>query len=331
MHINYDRVEDLVTDEGFLAWYHKNNQQQVADWEMRLANDPALKKLAEEATLFLHTIRVSEKNIPAAQLNKAEQRLMNAIDTPQSDTPSFRIKRMLWWSAAAAILIIGAISVWPYLAKTKTGNSVYKTQFSEIRNETLPDGSEVMLNANTELLFDKDWSNGHDREVWISGEAFFHVKSTPSKDKFIVHSGNFDIIVTGTEFNVVNRDIRNNVLLKSGSITVKGKDGSEICLTPGEFLEFAASGLQKKIVNETPVVAWKERKLMFEKTAMREVAASIKEVYGINVVLADESVASIPISGIFPNDNLDIFLKSLEASQDFDIQRSDKSIQIRKR
>lgn len=330
MHINYDRVEDLVTDEGFLAWYYKSNQQQVTEWERRLANDPALKKLADEATLFLDTVRVSEKNIPARQLQQAEQRLMSSLATPVSTSPS-RVKKMIWWSAAAAILVIAAISAWPFLVPAKGASTKYKTQFSEIRNETLPDGSEVTLNANSELLFDNNWSSGNDREVWISGEAFFHVKSTPSKDKFIVHSGNFDIIVTGTQFNVVNRDLRNNVLLKSGSITVKGKDGSEICLTPGEFLEFAASGLQKKIVNETPVVAWKERKLMFEKTAMREVAASIREVYGISVVLADESVASIPISGIFPNDNLDIFLKSLEASQDFDIQRSENSIRIKKR
>jgi ferric-dicitrate binding protein FerR (iron transport regulator) len=330
MQQRYTRPEDLITDEAFLAWFYKTDEPMAAAFEKRLAGDPALKKLAEEAASLLQSMTIPEKPVPAGQLNRAEQRLMSSIKAPAPVVKrSFPTKKALWWSAAAAVLIAATIGLWQYL--TPPCSLSYKTQFSEIRSETLADGSEVTLNSNTELQFKNACGKGTDREVWISGEAYFHVKSTPEKTRFIVHSGNFDIIVTGTQFNVVNRTDRNNVLLTSGKVIVRGKDGKEVPLDPGEFLEFAGSGLQKKIVNETPVIAWKERKLIFEKTPMREVAASIREVYGINVTLASDAVASIPISGIFPNDNLDILLRSLEASQDFDIQRAGNTVQIRKR
>ncbi len=44
------------------------------------------------------------------------------------------------------------------------------------------------------------------------------VKKTTEKRRFIVHTGGMDIIVTGTQFNVVNRDGERNVLLKEGSV-----------------------------------------------------------------------------------------------------------------
>ncbi len=49
------------------------------------------------------------------------------------------------------------------------------------------------------------WKEGTSREVWLKGEAFFHVSKTPTKARFIVHTERFDVVVTGTQFNVMNR------------------------------------------------------------------------------------------------------------------------------
>lgn len=51
----------------------------------------------------------------------------------------------------------------------------------------------------------------------MDGEVFFHVRKTPLKSRFIVHREHFDIIVTGTQFNVSNRHGKDNVLLQEGS------------------------------------------------------------------------------------------------------------------
>jgi ferric-dicitrate binding protein FerR (iron transport regulator) len=186
-----------------------------------------------------------------------------------------------------------------------------------------------MLNANTTLDY-KKWKDGTDREVWVNGEAFFHVKKTAQKNKFIVHTGNFDVVVTGTRFNVINRDNKSNVLLTEGSVIINSK-GQEVHMKPGDYVEFNSTGIQKKAINNALVLAWTEHKFFFENTPMKEVASLVTGFYGIKVTLADESVKADSISGIMSNDNLEVFLQALEGLAKYDVEKSDKEILIRKK
>jgi ferric-dicitrate binding protein FerR (iron transport regulator) len=235
-------------------------------------------------------------------------------------------RNIKWW-AAAAIILLTSIGVWQYIRTTN--KLTIQTAYGETRQEVLPDGSQVMLNANTTLDY-KKWKDGTDREVWVKGEAFFHVKKTAQKNKFIVHTGNFDVVVTGTQFNVINRDSKNNVLLTEGSVIITG-NGQEVHMKPGDYVEFNSTGIQKKAVNKAPVLAWKEHKFDFENTPMKEVASLVTEFYGLKVTLADESVKRDSISGVIANDNLEVFLQALEVIHNYDVEKSDKEILIRKK
>jgi len=322
-------IEDLISEESFLAWYFKTDPHAVETWNTRIANDPMQRKLVEEAVLLLQQITIKEEPVDAQRLKIAQERLAKATtlaNDNQSEAPvvSMRSNRAKWW-AAAAIIFITSISVWQYIRTTD--KLVMQTAYGEIRQEVLPDGSQVMLNANTTLNYRK-WKDGTDREVWVNGEAFFHVKKTAQKTKFIVHTGHFDVVVTGTQFNVINRNTRNNVLLTEGSVTIQGK-GQEVQMKPGEYVEFSNTGIQKKDVNNAPVLAWTEHKFVFEKTPMKEVAELVADLYGIKVTLANEAAAADSLSGIIPNDNLDEFVQLLTLSK-YDVQKSDKEILIRK-
>jgi ferric-dicitrate binding protein FerR (iron transport regulator) len=186
-----------------------------------------------------------------------------------------------------------------------------------------------MLNANTTLNY-KNWREGSDREVWVNGEAFFHVKKTAQKTKFIVHTGNFDVVVTGTQFNVISRSNKNNVLLKEGSVTVQ-RNGHELNMKPGDYIEFNNTGIQKKTVDNAPVLAWTEHKFIFNNTPMKEVALLVTELYGIKVTLADDSSSAGTISGIMLNDNLDVLVQALNALTEYDVIKLDNEILIRKK
>lgn len=69
------------------------------------------------------------------------------------------------------------------------------------------------------------------------------------------------------------------------------------------------------------LVAWKDHKLSFDDTPLRDIVSIIKEQYGVTVRLENEAVANKTLSGIMPNDNLNILLKSLEATADFAVIR----------
>jgi ferric-dicitrate binding protein FerR (iron transport regulator) len=330
MDLSINTVEELISDESFLAWYFKTDPQAEAAWDQRIAGDPLQKKLADEAIQLLQSVIVKEQAVDVQRLKQAETRLIHTIGATDGGQPvakviSMRSRQIKWW-AAAAIIFLTSIGVWQY---TRTSAKlVMQTAYGETRQEVLPDGSEVMLNANTTLDY-RNWKEGTDREVWVKGEAFFHVKKTAQKNRFIVHTGNFDVVVTGTRFNVNSRNNRNDVLLTEGSVIIK-RDEQEVNMKPGEYVAFNKTGIQKKNINHAPVLAWKEHKFIFENTPMKEVALQVTEYYGIKVTLSGKAVAD-SISAVMPNDNLEVFLQLLEAKPDYEIVKSDKEIQIRKK
>ncbi|HYC28299.1 MAG TPA: FecR domain-containing protein, partial [Chitinophagaceae bacterium] len=165
-------------------------------------------------------------------------------------------------------------------------------------------------------------------EVWIKGEAFFHVKKTANKSRFIVHTNEMDIIVTGTQFNVVSRAEKSSVMLTEGSVFIRTKDGKETRLVPGDFVELLNSQLEKKEMKEEAVLAWKDKKILFNNTPLNEVVHQIKEHYGEEVTIADDALARQTVTGMMPNDNLEVLLKSLEASLECTVVRKDGRIII---
>jgi ferric-dicitrate binding protein FerR (iron transport regulator) len=75
-------------------------------------------------------------------------------------------------------------------------------------------------------------------------------------------------------------------------------------------------------------MAWTENKLVFNNTPISEVANIIKKHYGIDVKLAEDYLAQKTITGIMPNDNLDVLLQSLNATQEFKVLKDGDSILI---
>ena len=328
-------IDELLCDDGFLAWYFKKDQASIDLWETRIANDTEQKQIVEEAILVLEAIKIKEENTDKAGTERAERKLFEKINSanaaPGAASPpvrSINSRKVLRWVAAAIFLITAGLGLFKYF---QPGEPFIETRYAEIKNESLPDGSLVTLNADSKLTYGKTWNEKGDREVWVSGEAFFEVKKTEQLSKFIVHAGNFDIIVTGTEFNVVNRNGKTNVLLKEGSVIVRTTNGTETTMKPGDFVEFTNDRIQSKAAKDIQVLAWKDRKFIFEKTPMKEVGTSISELYGVEVRFGDDAVAADSISGILPNDNLDVFLELLQTTYNYEIIKSNQDILIKSR
>src|SRR4029079_16643453 len=96
----------------------------------------------------------------------------------------------------------------------------------------------------------------------------------------------------------------------------------------GDFVEINNSNLEKRKANQESILAWKDSRLIFDNTPMQEAVRIIHEHYGVNVIITDTSLNSKPINGILPNNNLDVLLQSLEATNDFKITRKENEISI---
>ena len=357
MSDNYREPEDLLADESFLSWYFKTGKEGDSNWELWMADHPDRAKLVEQAMALLQIARQPEKAIPAHQLKEAESALFKKIaalpdentatlrDRPVSgpvpageelslsdaaiEKPVLPLYRDRRWMVAAAVFLALAVGLTVVKMRTPAARSEIKTEYGQIGHRQLPDGTEVMMNANSRISYSPNWKDGVDREVWMNGEALFFVRKTPMKSRFIVHTDHFDIIVTGTQFNVVNRHGIENILLEEGSVTLRCCDGKALNMKPGDFVAFRNQQLERESVQHDSLLAWKAQKLVFDKTPLRELSGIINDQYGVHVRLADESIGDSTITAILPNNNLDVLLQSLKATSEFDVIKDGDSIIIK--
>lgn len=329
----YETIEDVLTDDLFIAWYAGQDLQKVKEWENRLGSDPVLRTLAAGAAGFMNQLSITEKTVSGQQITEALQRLNTRLDQTES-IPVVQVQpgsyKKRWWMAAAAVavLFLGAAAFYFYSAPSVSKKSAYVTPYGQLQKYELPDGSIVTLNANSTVKISDDWNDKKDREVWLKGEAFFKVRKTTAKNRFIVHTNDLDVIVTGTQFNVINRGNKTSVLLTEGSVTILAKDGKKIMMKPGDFVEFDNNVLQQKEVNPENVTAWTDRKMVFDFTPMEKAAKMIEEIYGVEIELADDKAKGIVLAGVMPNDNLDVLLQSIESSQNCIINKDGARIII---
>ncbi|HTM93027.1 MAG TPA: FecR domain-containing protein [Flavisolibacter sp.] len=162
----------------------------------------------------------------------------------------------------------------------------------------------------------------------MQGEAFFKVQKTPMKDRFIVHTNAMDIIVTGTQFNAIAREDEFSVLLTEGSVTIKTSNGNEIKMKPGDFVKIENQVPAKQNVDQQRILAWKEARLDFDNTPINDVAKIISRHYGVKVSVTTKAIGESTISGIMPNDNLDVLIQALEATGNYKVARTDNEITI---
>ena len=160
---------------------------------------------------------------------------------------------------------------------------------------SLPDGSKIYLNRNSELNYRKNFGK-HGRNVKLAGEAFFEISPDKSKP-FIIDAGNAKVKVLGTSFNVItnNRESAVEVFVKTGKVLVSDNSGSQtLQLDPG-YVGTVSSRAAVKTVNNNPnYLAWKTGELVYSGQKLSVVFSDLKRVYNMDIVADDSLILDNP-------------------------------------
>src|SRR5690625_627562 len=84
------------------------------------------------------------------------------------------LRRVAGWAAAAAVLT--AVFFAAKWMMTPESEMIYRTGFGETLKIVLEDGTKVDLNADSRLIWKKDWKKSGIRQVDLEGEAYFDVE-----------------------------------------------------------------------------------------------------------------------------------------------------------
>jgi ferric-dicitrate binding protein FerR (iron transport regulator) len=161
----------------------------------------------------------------------------------------------------------------------------------------LSDGTTVWLNAASSLKYPVVFT-GKQRVVELTGEGYFEVASsvalkTNEKRSFVVKTGNAQIEVLGTHFNInayKNEGSIKTTLLE-GSVRMHGAKGNQAkvlkpeqqgILTPDGTLTVSNN------VSTDEVVAWKEGLFKFKDTDIKMIMRQVERWYNVPVVYDGE-------------------------------------------
>ena len=165
----------------------------------------------------------------------------------------------------------------------------------------LSDGTRVWLNSVSQLRYPVQFM-GKERKVYLSGEAYFDVK-TDSLRPFVVESEGMDVRVYGTEFNVTAyQDEKLRTTLVQGKVGIKVDGEKELLLRPGQMAEYDAQTkhLEVQEVNTYLYTAWIEGTFAFKDETIEEIMGRLSRWYDLNVFYANEEVKKQLYDGIIP-------------------------------
>lgn len=148
----------------------------------------------------------------------------------------------------------------------------------------LQDGTQVWLNADSKISFPVSFNGREDRQVTLSGEAYFQVMHNPRKP-FSVRSSAQVVTVTGTHFNVsCYPKEKTQTTLAEGSVVVQPQAGKPVTLSPGkQSIVTTANEILVKDVDPEDYISWKEDYFIFVQTPMEEVLKQIGRWYNVSI------------------------------------------------
>jgi ferric-dicitrate binding protein FerR (iron transport regulator) len=248
---------------------------------------------------------VDNLEIPKSHLNKNEawSKLESSIKSEKPEKSrilKFNFTPILLIAASIALIIglwIG-FEKWNY---TEFNTSAGKTLAME-----LPDGSLVILNAESQVSWNKfRWKSS--RVVYLKGEALFKVNKG---SKFEVHTSQNTVSVMGTKFNVFSRTGYFEVKCYEGKVAVDIKGASPIILTRGKAVkkESANSATESFEIQESDSSSWTKGEFYYNNASLNLVLDEISRQFNVRI---NYQATDRRYSGFFKNTSLDSALMNV--------------------
>ncbi|MEW2921147.1 FecR domain-containing protein [Muricauda sp. ANG21] len=216
-----------------------------------------------------------------------------------------------------------------YFGKENVTELVYNTLYVPNGRRfdiVLSDNSHVYLNAGSSLRYPVNFIPGKKRQVYLEGEAFFDV----SKDKnhpFVVTSGNMDVEVLGTKFNVnaYPEETNINTVLVEGSVRLNTNEIEEnrdasVLLEPGHMAQWdqKTKSAQTEEVDTELYTGWMQGKLVLKGMRFKDILKKLERHYGVSIQNKNKKLENRVFTATFDVETIEEVLNTFVAETNFD-------------
>lgn len=225
-----------------------------------------------------------------------------------------------------------------YFTKRSTINELADNKYSietlsgERSRLVLPDGTRVMVNANSSLTYTAAFGKKN-REVNLLGEAYFEVTHNPDLP-FTVKSRDIVTKVLGTKFNLYAYPDEKffEASLINGSVEVRDYKNppNKVVLVPNEKVryEYASQRFEKSKTDLRTETAWTKGELYFRSESLSTILPKLERYYGVQFTTEGDIPGEI-LTASFRETDINDILKNLSIHYSFRYNKKGESIHLR--
>lgn len=286
-YLQYNSI-DFSQEPSFIRWVKDRPYSDDINWDSWLSEHPEKYREIDDAKRIVRSINFKNEAIPADLQDQLWHNINNATKAEAKEIiPRRTILRYLPYGIAAALAVFAIMNI--------NSDTQYSTTIAELQEVILPDGSEIIVNAESILSYDEDtWDEK--RNVHLSGEAFFKVKKG---SKFNVETEYGSVEVLGTSFNVYARDNSLNVVCETGKVGVTTPN-KETILTPNQSVT-VTEGIHDHYIEVSSIESrsnWTSGIFIYKNTSLQEVISELERQLDLSITI-DNSLLQQEYSGSF--------------------------------
>lgn len=341
------RTHGMSPSEGAAVWavrldrggLSRSEEAELAEWLADPLNDEALSR-ADEA---LHVFDADRRTDP--HLRALRQAALEAAPAPIAARASRRYPLLIAASVAAigvAVVLTmertdrspqapitaqsPAVVAPSVIVESSARPVLYASDVGKRRAVSLPDGSTVTLNTNSQV--EVSFTEGRRMIRLVRGQALFDVAHNPQRP-FIVSADDRTVTALGTFFEVRVDPGRMQVVLVNGKVVVDrasrpegaSKAGGSVVLEPGQGFIAEGSGGQRVIrVDLKRELLWRSGFVEFDDQSLRQAVAEINRYTERPIELSPDGVGDLRVSGVFRTDDPRHFVETVSELLSIDSQ-----------
>ncbi|MDN5202105.1 FecR domain-containing protein [Fulvivirgaceae bacterium BMA10] len=344
-------IEDFASDADFVRFVTEPTKEDISYWESFVKKHPHKKSETEVARdIILSLSDPFKENISDQRVNTLWNRIQNTTHGEHPEQPGAPMigyrsnsgNRGLRIAAGLFIFVLaGLLAYFLYFRGPEPQPEIQWVVKSNPKGQKstvfLPDGSKVILNAQSSLTYTKGFLQDK-REIELEGEAFFEVKRDSIRP-FIVKTRNTVSTVLGTSFNVrsfSSEDI-DQVSLVTGKLVVSSmgvpeEDPSKSqVLVPGEYITYSPEtmNLVKSRGDISDYLLWKDGVILFKEANFEEIVTKLERWFGVEFETVNQIRGPVSFSTKFENENLENILNTISHTLDFDYEINENKVSIK--
>ncbi len=272
-------------------------------------------------------------SFPGTGSSEHDAQRISMLDLAAKINPSHgRVMRRPWFtSLAAGVCVLAIAALW--LGGNLRGETI-TTGRGERREVTLPDGSVLQVGPETQLHVR---FRTHERRIAFDyGVTLFKVAKDTSRP-FFVEAERTVVRAVGTAFGVEQRGRGILITVAEGRVTVNDTPKwalpfseappklPEIALAAGQQVAVPRPGQVGSVrqVDSERALAWAAGRLVFENESVANAVAEFNRYNRLQMHVADDVLASRPISAVFDASDPESFIAFIESVASVRVVRSE--------